>query len=151
MSQEDISFAAEALAEEAGVPLRWWWVSRAALCRLSPVTRLFFCSPSLWCTPEPGGEGGEAAGGGEGGSGVSQTGAAVRPPPSGPSASQILLVAWWEAKGKSCPLKSGQSQPGVMGENAGVRLESSSSSAMSSCVISGRLLRLSGPPQSPPL
>ena len=94
---EDLPFPAESLAEVAGVPLRWWWVSRAVPRHLSAVThshhRASGAPQSLGERQQVGGETGREAYRSHG-SGLSPV-----------DLSRSLLVTWWEAMGTSCPLK----------------------------------------------
>ena len=100
---EDLPFPAEALAEGAGVPLRWCWVSRARIPHLSAVThshpRASGASQSLGERQQVEGKTGREAYGSHW--------SGLRPV----DLSQSLPVTWWEAMGKSCPLKLGYGLP----------------------------------------
>ena len=100
---EDLPFPAEVLVEGAGVPLRWCWVSRAVIRHLSAVTH---SHPRASGAPQSLGEGQQVEGK-TGRKAYRSHWSGLRPV----DLSQSLLVTWWEAMGKSCPLKLGYGLP----------------------------------------
>ena len=112
---EDLPFPAEALAEGAGVPLRWCWVSRARIPHLSAVThshpRASGASQSLGERQQVEGraqvdrldqsssrvEASPAAQGHAEGRGQALNTVIIRPPPSQPAPE--APVGWWQRSG----------------------------------------------------